>query len=247
MSLHSTVAANAVKTEEMQTPIMVVALVGPKQSGKTTTASQMQTAYGFERFRFADTLKAMVEVLGVPRDHIDGDRKEEPLDILCGHSGRYAMQTLGTEWRDLLGRDLWAKITADKIKKQAAIRGLLGKTDPMIVVVDDLRFPHEVDVLKHAFGEENVTLWRIDTGRPYPKLRTFLSRHWWGRVLLKPFGKVIHMSEVWWPVIPVDRVIDNKADVQTLFAGIAAAIDAAGFPLSQTQQRITLPQTRAAR
>lgn len=117
---------------------MLVAMTGQKRSGKNTVA-EVLTNFGFEEVSFAGTLKGMIRLLltnaGLSEDeaeeHINGSKKEEPLIVLQGKSCRYAMQKLGTEWRDFLGKDLWTDIVRLKVQK----------TD--FVVITDMRFLHE--------------------------------------------------------------------------------------------------------
>lgn len=72
---------------------------------------------------------------------IEGDQKETPLEILCGKTTRFAMQTIGTEWgRSTIGDNIWTNI---------AISKAAGLGD---VVITDVRFPNEVEAVKTAGG-----------------------------------------------------------------------------------------------
>mgnify|MGYP000347161400 CR=1 FL=1 len=122
---------------------MLIAMTGQKRSGKDTVAALIHDyEYGrrtFERVSFAGTLKGMIRHLllsagmneETAEDHINGNRKEVPLDVLQGKTTRFAMQTLGTEWRDLIGKDLWTDI----------VRAKVGSTPD--VMLTDMRFLHE--------------------------------------------------------------------------------------------------------
>lgn len=116
------------------------------QSGKSTLANILRSNHGFEVLRFAGPLKSMfkalLESLGVPEEDqrrmIEGDLKETPSSLLYGHTPRYIMQTLGTEWgRDLIGKHFWARAAATK----AGFLMDQGKS----VVFDDMRFANEVE------------------------------------------------------------------------------------------------------
>jgi hypothetical protein len=198
-------------------PVHVIALIGPAGAGKTTVATELQTSYRMTRFRFADTLKNMIELLGCTREHIDGSLKEKPLSLLCGATTRHAMQTLGTEWRDMLGpqgKYLWAIQTTEAIRKEAD--SAAGETEPLPVVVDDARFPHEIETLRAAgFKVRVVLVW--DSRRRYPFFRMWLARRWWGRALMKlvPY-MYLHESEAHWPVMREDDEIDNSGTVDDL-------------------------------
>ena len=126
---------------------MIIGLTGLKRSGKDTFA-QALVDQGFELVRFADPLKEMLRTMyrcaGLDAEtierKIEGDLKEEPCPVLLGKTPRHAMQTLGTEWRDLIDRDLWTSIWLGK-----AAAG-----NPM--VVPDVRFHHEAMVIRRMGG-----------------------------------------------------------------------------------------------
>lgn len=62
--------------------------------------------------------------------------------MLCGHSARYAMQVLGTEWgRQQIGEDLWERIWCNAVARSGHR-----------AVADDVRFPNEVDAVKRCGG-----------------------------------------------------------------------------------------------
>lgn len=116
----------------------LIAICGASGSGKTALASHLETR-GYARLPFAATLKGMLADL-LLRQGVDdrtatrmlsGDLKEEPTPYFDGRTPRHVMQTLGTEWRDMISRELWVNVW------ERAAR-LYEK-----VVVDDLRFLHE--------------------------------------------------------------------------------------------------------
>lgn len=121
----------------------LVAFTGKKGSGKST-AAQYLLGRGYEEIKFADPLKNMLRAMyataGVtPEDverRIEGDLKEAPDVWLGGKSPRYAMQTLGTEWRRMLYQDMWADMFYSR-----AVGGTF-------LVCSDYRFPEETPVLK---------------------------------------------------------------------------------------------------
>lgn len=123
-----------------QEPI-IVGLCGPMRCGKTTAAEYLQTGYAFKRRRFAGPLKDMLRSLGLTDEEVDGSLKEEPCALLGGKTPRHAMQTLGTEWgRDLIDSGLWTRAW-----KKSLPQGF-------DVVVDDVRFPNEVALIKELGG-----------------------------------------------------------------------------------------------
>lgn len=123
----------------------VVALTGLAGSGKSTLADYLIERHGYVRVKFAGPLKAMMAAIGLSTDHIEGSLKEVPTPILQGRTPRYAMQTIGTEWgRDTIGPDFWTGLwqrTANDVLDNG------GR-----VVVDDVRFDNEADVVRAVGG-----------------------------------------------------------------------------------------------
>jgi hypothetical protein len=125
----------------------LLGLVGRKGSGKDT-AAELLLAQGYQNVKFAGALKEMIRTLlayqGVDESTIErmveGDLKEVATDYLGGHTPRFAMQTLGTEWgRDLIGKNFWVG---------TAMRRAEGRPS----VVTDVRFPNEVAAVENAGG-----------------------------------------------------------------------------------------------
>jgi hypothetical protein len=128
----------------------VVALTGLAGSGKSAAADFL-VSLGYVRIKFAGPLKDMLRAIGLGDREIEGDMKEEPCDILCGATPRRAMQTLGTEWgRDIISNDLWVSAWRHRVRCALAA-GAVG------VVVDDCRFPNEMEAARELGG----VAWRI--------------------------------------------------------------------------------------
>jgi len=130
----------------------LIGLAGPAQAGKSTAGLSL-VRLGYVRLRFADPIKAalraILEASGMhPTEvtqRLDGDLKEEPVDVLLGVSARYAMQTLGTEWgRQIIGFDLWTRITMNQAGRIIAEGGN--------VVIDDVRFWEEAEAIRGNGG-----------------------------------------------------------------------------------------------
>ena len=125
-----------------------IALCGLAGSGKSTAADYFVSRHGFKRISYAAPIKRMIRALLIEAgaglletiEMTDGKLKELPSPFLCGHSPRYALQTLGTEFgRDIIGPDIWRRILLNKVSKHSC---------PL--VVDDARFGDEIVDLRQA-------------------------------------------------------------------------------------------------
>jgi hypothetical protein len=126
----------------------VIAICGPRTSGKSELRKQIQlhTPTSFH-FPFAYFLKHMLAQFmreqGVAEteilDALYGNQKEKPQECFVGKTTLHAMQTIGSDWRDMLGKTLWSDAWDRKVAKMD-FNG--------IIIVDDLRFKHEEQMLR---------------------------------------------------------------------------------------------------
>ena len=166
---------------------MVIGIAGHRGSGKSAAAAVL-VEHGFVRQRFAQPLKDMLKAVGLTDEHVDGSLKETPCELLGGATPRHAMQTLGTEWgRELLHPDLWIILWRSR-----------ARSTPL-VVVDDVRFPNEVEAVRAEGG----TIWRVN------------------RPGCDGDG---HISESYISGFVVDCEIDNSGDLRFLRAQLEAAL-----------------------
>lgn len=122
----------------------LLGITGKAGSGKSTAAQVLLDA-GWTRIKFADPLKDMIRAIGLDDRHIEGHLKEVPCELLRGKTPRHAMQTLGTEWgRECIAHDFWIAIA----KRRIALAMAAG----LNVVVDDVRFENEADVIRELGG-----------------------------------------------------------------------------------------------
>ena len=138
-------------------PLLIALVSHAPGSGKSTIAGHLATK-GFVTVPFALPIKEMAEAfllnLGTlaPKDIqrvIYRDRDEVIPGINV--TGRHLLQTLGTEWgRNQICPDVWLQCWAN------AARSLLRQGTP--VVVDDLRFPNEADLVTSIGGR----IWLVD-------------------------------------------------------------------------------------
>lgn len=121
------------------------------QSGKSVLASYL-TVYDYKTVSFARPFKRMVRLLlsnlGYTPELVNrfmNEAKEEPIPNI-GVSARHLMRTLGTEWgRDCVHPEVWNRcwrVTIDRHFRN-------GHN----VVVDDLRFPNEAELIRKSGGQ----------------------------------------------------------------------------------------------
>jgi hypothetical protein len=120
------------------------------QAGKSATAQRLETTHGFKRVKLAapmkDMLRTFLSHLGyaphIIEQYIEGNAKEDVIAEL-GITARRAMQTLGTEWgRTCCDVDMWANIAVRDVEHFTRY----GHS----TVIDDMRFPNEMRLLKEA-------------------------------------------------------------------------------------------------
>jgi hypothetical protein len=122
----------------------LVGITGRAGSGKSAASDALVEA-GWIKMKFASPLKDMLRAIGLTDQHIEGDLKEVQCDLLCGQTPRHAMITLGTEWgRDIIGGNLWINIAAHRMATALAAG--------MSVVVDDVRFDNEAELIRRLGG-----------------------------------------------------------------------------------------------
>ena len=125
--------------------IHLIGFAGRAGCGKSFAAKTLARQAGFVLTRFADPLKDMLRCLGLGDAEVDGDLKETSSPLLCGKTPRWAMQSIGTEWgRTLIGPSLWTDAWARRADAVLARGGA--------VVVDDVRFQNEVDLVRARGG-----------------------------------------------------------------------------------------------
>ena len=116
---------------------LAIAITGGKGHGKDTVARIIVENLGAEIVRFADGLKAMLRAYyrlcgltdAETERRIEGDLKQEPCLWLGGKTPRYAMQTLGTEWREMVWSKMWVNQLAERLR-----------TSTVPTVTPDMRF-----------------------------------------------------------------------------------------------------------
>lgn len=186
---------------------MIIALYSPKpQCGKTTVAHYLQEVHGFRRVPFAGSLKAMMRplLMDIGYDLVEIEKLEngDKTQIIPGtdRTLRHLYQTLGTEWgRNSVDPNVWVNVWQKKV-------ALMERTFRNIVV-DDMRFPNELEAVLDMGGEA----WMIERDSA-PAAPAHASEG--------------GLSDYLFPV-----TIDNNGSLEGLYAGVDAAVLGAGKPL----------------
>ena len=123
----------------------LISFSGKEGSGKTFCADFLCARYGFVKVKMAKPIKDMIRTLGLNDNHIEGHLKDVPCDLLDGRTPRWAMQSLGTEWgRSLISENLWLNRWATIVQQNLNMNSS--------VVVDDTRFPNELNKVRELRG-----------------------------------------------------------------------------------------------
>jgi hypothetical protein len=180
----------------------------------------------------AKPLKDALAAIGLTKDDLYGppQHRSQPSSFLCGKSPRHAMVTLGTEWgREMIGADFWVNAVQEQIIALRAKNETLPRAKRTNgVVIEDIRFPNEWDMLARLGGAiwrvrrpEVETLphpldrWRIEGNRWQSALASFLTK-------TGLFGKPVHVSEYWWSQAPADAEFINDGEIEDLQRQVTA-------------------------
>ena len=206
---------------------MIIGLCGFIGSGKNTVAEQLGSSYRsndgsplFVPVSFAGVLKdAVAATFGWDRDMLEGvteeDRKErEKVDewwaerlSLPKFSPRWALQYIGTDvMRKHFHPDIWVF---------AAERRLLDYKGKKDVVISDVRFPNEMEMIRNNGGE----IWWIK--RDLPEWYDIATEMPERMSHLYPY---VHQTEYIWCSEKFDCVIENDGDLDTLDSAVDNAL-----------------------
>lgn len=127
----------------------LIGFCGKPDSGKSTAARYLHEAHGFDWINISAPIKAMLEGFyrwcGLDDGEIErrlvGDLKETPDPLLNGKTPRYALQTLGYEWRDLISSELFSDRWCDRVIACG-----------QYTTSDSMRYPNEMPALYRADG-----------------------------------------------------------------------------------------------
>jgi len=140
---------------------LIIGITGNKRCGKDTIATSLINNQGFERYSFAEDMKKVACILfRWTMEHIE--EHKETVDPVWGISPRQFLQNFGTEYMQkflgecfpafakLNGRNFWA----NRFKNYYLMLVATGKRKN--IVISDLRFPHEEEVLRSLDTELTI-------------------------------------------------------------------------------------------
>ena len=190
---------------------IIVGLVGASGAGKSTIAKTLVEEFNFTKLHIGTPLKAMLMALGLSEYDVAGppEHRSAPNDVLSGKSVRFALSTLGTEWgRETIGENLWSKSLERRI-----VERLRENTRPCSIVVDDLRYPSDWDVIA-SLGGYIVTVRRpsVEVARSPLDILAYRYgvRHVLPKRVLSKF--LTHESEYHWRDAPKAFEVKNTSN-----------------------------------
>lgn len=190
----------------MSTLVLIGLAATRPGSGKTTVAEALVQQAGFVRMPLAAPLKriGMTVLLeyGIPeldaRRYLYSERSARIPGMPTSVTGRHLLQTLGTEWgRRCISQTLWLDCWRSSFNK--ALASAVAKNRELRVVVDDVRYPNEANMIRRLGG----VMWMLDRPRSREEAMGDLRRRFSPRRLLsspslllpwKLFG-ALHPSE----------------------------------------------------
>ena len=189
----------------------VIAIHGLAGHGKTTSTKHLVTAHGLDVVKFAAPIKNMLATLLIymgdsPESAAysmeDPLMKSLPITELHGVTPRRLQQTLGTEWgRNLIHPNLWTDLAVLKIRQHWV------RSPGHVILVDDLRFATEYDMLESEFDTTFVKIFSPWAPQPAVPVGANLNLH--GE---QPSTQ--HASEIPLPDSLFDHVVINEMGQQ---------------------------------
>lgn len=140
----------------------IIAFCGHKGCGKSEFAKALRDRHDFMMLKMADPIKsatkAILKYMDISdfaiEEYVEGHLKETPISCFDNSlTPRWMMQTIGTDLaRKMWYEDFWVDIMKERLHKHM-------KRD-YHVVIDDIRFRNELEMVKEYSGEHKVlTVW----------------------------------------------------------------------------------------
>jgi hypothetical protein len=171
------------RSKDIYGHVSLIAICGGKHHGKTTLKDELIANHiDMKVMSFADPMRDMLRAIGVEDEYLI-KKKTKPIHNIAGNpTARRMLTTLGTQWgRKYIHEDIWASLMRDRIKAYKS-----GIVSPKLIVIDDLRFPNELNVVKELGGvavrvhrpelpKPGLRWFRHESERYYDKLKVDLE------------------------------------------------------------------------
>ena len=132
---------------------MIIGFLGNKGSGKDTASDYLVNNYNFKKYGFADPIKVICKnMFCFDEEQLYGNKKDV-VDTCWNIKPREAFQIIGTEFAQHQLKNLLPHINVDYkhfwTKRFTMFYNQELKKDKNVkIVINDVRFQHEIDVLK---------------------------------------------------------------------------------------------------
>lgn len=124
--------------------MILIGLIGYKQSGKDTCADYLVEKYGFHKYAFAEPVKQVCKIMfQLDSQQLEDSIQKEENDPRWDLTPRQMMQKVGTDMvRHYWGENFWVRCMEMRVYKDKKER----------IVVSDVRFQNEADWIKQNHG-----------------------------------------------------------------------------------------------
>lgn len=128
----------------------LIGIAGNAGSGKDMLADYLVERHGFRKYAMAGPLKAMLRAIGV---FTDTQEQKAEVNPIFNVTNRSLAQTLGTEWmRYQVCEDGWIRLAVAEIRAQRALAALSADNYPHGVVISDVRYDNEAEMVLEQGG-----------------------------------------------------------------------------------------------
>lgn len=200
----------------------IIGICGQIGHGKDTLANTFATNLYYRKISFAGTLKDICATLfGWPRNLLEGDTVESRLFRestdefwekklgIKGFNPRYALQYVGTDvFRHHFHSDIWSLAIEKRIESYKII--------DEDIVISDVRFPNEADMIKSRGGHLIRIIRKDKTSWWYDVAVKANAGCGFSRQILEEVG--IHESEYALAGYQEDFTVHNDKDISDLEA-----------------------------